>query len=244
MRLLLAAAALSLAAHCARAAGPAPRDLARFVYPIVVHEGPAGRGAFHRGAGFFLPAGEFVTVLHLFQNLRPPVTVAIRVDDGGAVFECPIDSVRSYSRSLDFVIADVRLGSAKVRVPPIARSAAPGERIFGFLVETPGPVGPGAGPQAKAGIRTTEGVVVGVSPQRIEAKGREFLAEGSSGAPVFNAAGQALGIAQSIANGSDPQSRWIYVSIPLTRALAVPRLPAPLAFPDFLIRMGQAAPLR
>lgn len=238
-RTLTAAALLAFAPLWAQPSGkPGRRDLARYVYPVKVHEGPAGRGAFHLGGGFFLSSdGDFLTVSHLFQNLRPPVSVAIAVDDRGAVAECPVESVAAFSRDLDFVIMRVNLGRSKARVPPIARSATVGEKVFGFIVQVSGPVGPSAGPQAKAGILPTEAIVSAVSPRRIAARGIGFLSEGSSGAPIFNAAGQALGIAQSVANGWAPESRRIYVSLPIRRALTAPRLAAPVPFSSFLTQL-------
>ena len=169
-RTLTAAALLAFAPLWAQPSGkPGRRDLARYVYPVKVHEGPAGRGAFHLGGGFFLSSdGDFLTVSHLFQNLRPPVSVAIAVDDRGAVAECPVESVAAFSRDLDFVIMRVNLGRSKARVPPIARSATVGEKVFGFIVQVSGPVGPSAGPQAKAGILPTEAIVSAVSPRRMQ----------------------------------------------------------------------------
>jgi S1-C subfamily serine protease len=234
-----------LPAFAQEGAKPTRPDLRMYVYPVKVHDsaGPAGKRALHLGGGFFLSAeGDLMTVLHLFEGLHPDASAVVGVDDGDWVFDCPIESITSFSRDLDFVRVRVQLGAARVKVPPIAPSASIGEKVFGFVVQVQGPVGWQAGPQAKAGILSTEGRISAVSPGRIDARGRDFLALGSSGAPVFNAAGGVLGIAQRVdAKPTAPQSEWIYVSLPIKRALAYPKLAAPLPVAGFLAVLRGAA---
>ncbi len=216
------------------------RDLASFVYPITIHEGPSGKGALHFGGGFFLSAeGDFITVLHLFQNLHSPVSASIRLDEGGSVLECPVESIRAFSRDLDFVIVRVRLAGAKAHVPQLAPSARVGQRVFGFQIHVPGPVGFRAGPLAKAGMQATTAIITDISGPWIHARGLDFLVEGSSGSPIFNQAGGVLGIARSIVKPGAPRSAWTYSSLSITRALAVRKLPAPISLQQFL---GQLTP--
>ncbi len=215
------------------AQSPVCADLEGYVYRVELrHSGAVGFGG-----GFFISAeGEFVTAFHLFQQSARAGAAMVAVDEGSYVFNRPITAITSYSRDLDYVTARVRLDGARVRVPPIGPRVMIGEKLFGFTVQVPGPVGPQAGLYARAGLLCAEGRVSGVSPRQINASGKNFFGPGSSGTPVFGASGGVVALAMEMINPSRLSRRpeYIYVSLPVERALKGRRLARPMAFAEFM----------
>jgi S1-C subfamily serine protease len=219
---------------------PACSGLRGYVYRIrLTAPQSGGPGAAGYGSGFFLSNdGLFVTALHVFEEGPPARGAVVEVQNGRRWVDCPVTAVTAFSRKLDFAIVQVRAGSARVKVPPLAYSAEAGARVFGFRVGAP------AAKQYRSeqSITCTEGEVSAVSEDEIGIKGEVFFAPGSSGSPVFSADGRAISIAVEMVNWN-PEGRkpeWTFASVPLLRVLHEPKLASPLPLAEFLSTLRPA----
>jgi hypothetical protein len=95
--------------------------------------------------------------------------------------------------------------------------------------------------RSEQSITCSQGEVSTVSADEIDIKGEVFFAPGSSGSPVFNAAGRAVSIAVEMVN-RNPDGRkpeWTFASVPLLRVLHEPKLVAPMPLAEFLSKVRQ-----
>ncbi|MBZ5582784.1 MAG: hypothetical protein LAQ30_11395, partial [Acidobacteriia bacterium] len=170
--MLRALIAALLLASAATAQEPDCAGLAPYVYRIELR-GPnvRGNGAMRFGGGFFLSAdGEFLTAYHLFEESPQAIAASVAVDGGDSVFESPILAITSYSRSLDYITGRVRLGGVRVRVPEIGASVGIGDKVFGFTIQVPGPVGPHVRLTSRGGSRLHRYIVIILEKKAIMAK--------------------------------------------------------------------------
>ncbi len=238
---LLALALLPITTAPGQEAGaPACAALRGFVYKIAFYgpRRPARPEGF--GAGFFLRRdGTFVTALHLFEEASAAVRAVVEITDGPHWTECPVDSVLAASHSLDVALVQVRLASRAVLVPPLSDSLREGDPVFGFRVAPP--LAPSWRPFT--GIVCTTGVISALDPQSITVQGEQFFVPGSSGSPVFDAAGRALAIAIEMRNGTNSgPPEWTYGALRIQAALSLRRLPAPVPVSAFLKRLRGGRP--
>jgi S1-C subfamily serine protease len=229
-------AVLLLLAECSLAQMPAsPPGCAGFspyVYKIVLqdesrppHKGPVGYG----GGIFLSPDGDFLTATHVFEQSPHAGRVFVEVRQGIHTLECPVESARAFSRTLDLAIVKVRLGSLDVKVPPLGSHVRTGDQVFGFRFFL-GPV-------------CTTGTVSAVSSRAIRIRGSHFIEPGSSGCPIFNNTGEAVAIAvemQNLTPGAK-HAEYSYTGVPVERSLSLRARQSPLLLQEFLsaLRAGQ-----
>jgi S1-C subfamily serine protease len=227
-----------LVAACAGAQEDALRDcpdVRQYVHRVRLYDSrrPPLLGDTGFGGGFFIsPDGEFLTALHVFEDAPRAAAAVVEVFDGTGRVDHPVEAILSYSRALDVVRLRVRLDSAEAPVPPIGSSVRLGDKVFGFLV---GAIAPGA-LLTYRGILCTAGRVSALSPREIDVRGENFFLPGSSGTPVFDAGGRVVSVALEMVNLS-PEAHhpeWMYASLPVRRALAIPKLAKPLTVEKFL----------
>jgi S1-C subfamily serine protease len=176
------------------------------------------------GKGIFLSQdGEFLTALHLLEQSPHATSVFIQLYDGAFYVNHPVEAVISFSRTLGVAIVRVQLGGVVIKVPPIGPLVRIGDQVSGF----------------RSGVfelLCTTGQVSALSPSKITVKGTNFLLPGSSGAPIFNGAGQVIAIAVEMIK-LDPgwqHSDYLYTGVPIGKALSMRKLPSPLPLQDFL----------
>ena len=229
--MLLATGSLSGAPPCA--------DLRSYVYELRLQEKqPAEAGPEGYGRGIFLSEdGAFLTALHLFEQSPHATRAFVQLYDGRSYVDHPVEKVIGFSRGLDIALAKIALGDARVKVPQIGSSVHIGEPVIGFrsgLFETV----------------CTSGQVSAVSANKatISASSR-FLLPGSSGAPIFDSAGQVVAIAVEMVPlnpGAKPKDLdYLYAGVPVGKAVSVPKLSSPLSLRDFLailLSEGQSRP--
>jgi hypothetical protein len=224
------AAGLAMAQDCSTLRG--------YVYRIRLPDAlrPAASGPEGSGGGFFVSAGGvYLTARHLFEQSPYAARVRVEVDDGDRWFDCPVESVLAESKRLDFVLLQVGLGEAAVRVPPLARYVRAGERVTSFWVS--GRRNTGA--RVVSGITCREGSVYRAAKDEVGLRGDRLFFPGSSGAPVFDARGEAAAIALEMVNWKPGTvaGEWTYTALPVAAALAAPKLPAPLPLGRFMARL-------
>ncbi|MBZ5582591.1 MAG: hypothetical protein LAQ30_10385, partial [Acidobacteriia bacterium] len=75
--------------------------------------------------------------------------------------------------------------------------------------------------------------------RQINAAGKDFFGPGSSGCPVFDAAGRVVSIALEMVtpNREALRPEYVYVSLPVSRALRGRKLPRPLPLAEFLAKL-------
>jgi S1-C subfamily serine protease len=236
-RVLLVASMLAAGAAGQNLGDPVCADAMSSVYKLVLYRPletvPPKQVVERIGAGFFLSAdGRFLTARHVLAESQQATAGAVKVTDGRAWLDCPVEKVLASSRELDVAIVQVRLGEAQVSVPRAAALVQRGEKVISFRPAPPLPETP-------RGLACTEGLVSAVTWQKISVRGLHFFEPGSSGSPVFNRAGEVIAVALEMVNWR-PQSTepdWTYTGLRIEKARAAAKLSPPVPLADFLLRV-------
>ncbi len=180
---------------------------------LVVSEFPDGRRV--AGTGFSVrvrgDTGWIVTVRHLVADSlgRAPVRLGVIFNGSNQNFRAELVA-RSDSADLALLTVRIRGGMPVVRA--VGGRVEPGDpvAILGFPFGLEFPL---AGDWRKSGVsvRSFAGSLYGMTRSRLDVNG--FGASGSSGSPLFNAAGEVVGVVF----GGDPRSAGgIVYAIPTT----------------------------
>ncbi len=209
-----------------------------YVYKVALY-GPGGKSVPPEGfgAGLFLGRdGSFLMARHILAEAPRATRAVVEVAGGSRHSQYSVDRVLASSSELDIAIVRVRLNGARVNIPPLAVSVRVGDQVTGFRV---GPPLPAAWSPSANGIYCTEGWVAHVAPHEITIRGEYFFVPGSSGSPVFNAAGQVIAVALEMVdwNPGGRQPDWTFNGLPIGKAIELPRFSEPVPLSEYLARI-------